>query len=321
VYQKFNDAMEVEKAWLYVSMRRGGRILYAFDVTSPSAPKLMWRLTSTDIPVLGQTWSEPRVARVKGYRVARARARRGLRRGRRGRAARGVATTMGNAVLVLDAENGTLIKKFDTARSVAASVALLDTDFDGITDRAYAADTGGSVYRIDFETADGGGAISGWRISNFAQLDGGAGRKFLHAADVVHTNAFTAVMIGSGNRERPLATATTDRFYTLFDHGVRKGTIPSLVIGDSILLPLSADFTVTGDHAGLLHGARPRREGRHVGGDDRRQHLLQHQPADAAGAEQLQHQPRRREGLPDPAVLRPSRLDRVRGRWYSRLRR
>src|SRR4029450_8715353 len=37
----------------------------------------------------------------------------------------------------------------------------------------------------------------------------------------------------------------TDRFYTLFDHGVAKGTAPSTVIGDSVLLPLASDFVVT----------------------------------------------------------------------------
>jgi hypothetical protein len=42
-------------------------------------------------------------------------------------------------------------------------------------------------------------------------------RKFFCAPDIVHTTQFTAVMPGSGNRERPLATFTDGRFYALFD--------------------------------------------------------------------------------------------------------
>jgi type IV pilus assembly protein PilY1 len=44
-------------------------------------------------------------------------------------------------------------------------------------------------------------------------------------------------MIGSGNRERPLLATTNDRFYTLFDYKVTKGTpaVPVAVVLDAIL--------------------------------------------------------------------------------------
>ena len=41
----------------------------------------------------------------------------------------------------------------EAAWSGATDVAVVDTDYDGYVDRAYAADTGGNVYRIDFEVA------------------------------------------------------------------------------------------------------------------------------------------------------------------------
>ncbi|MCR8960739.1 hypothetical protein M0765_024300 [Variovorax sp. S2] len=60
-------------AWLYASMRRGGRLVYAFDVSNPAAPVLKWRRgcpnqdndTGCDTGVndmtgIGQTWSPPR---------------------------------------------------------------------------------------------------------------------------------------------------------------------------------------------------------------------------------------------------------------------
>jgi type IV pilus assembly protein PilY1 len=240
-------------------MRRGGRFLYAFDVTDPHSPTFLWRRSHADISGLGQTWSEPRVTRLKGY------SRPVLVMGAGYDAIAEDAlppatTTMGNAVLVLDTRDGSVVGRLPTTRSVPGSVALLDTDYDGFVDRAYAADAGGSVYRVDFETAGGDASPSGWTIRTFATLDGGAGRKFFHAPDVVHTSLFTAVMLGSGNRERPLATVTSDRFYTLFDYKVTKGAPTASAIANDTLVPYSADFeptsSVTGCYLPLESGEK-----------------------------------------------------------------
>src|SRR3546814_4403133 len=61
----------------------------------------------------------------------------------------------GLVVYVLNALDGSLIKQFDLSdisgsRSVAADVSLVDVDSDGLVDYAYAADTGGAIYRMDF---------------------------------------------------------------------------------------------------------------------------------------------------------------------------
>ena len=66
VYQRFDADANVVQAIIFVGMRRGGRLLYAFDVTNPAAPTLLWRKTHADLPELGQSWSEPKVARIKG---------------------------------------------------------------------------------------------------------------------------------------------------------------------------------------------------------------------------------------------------------------
>lgn len=64
-----------DKVWLFLSMRRGGRFMYALDVTDPLVPRLLWRkgcpsLDPTLAPncdlgweELGQTWSEPKIVR------------------------------------------------------------------------------------------------------------------------------------------------------------------------------------------------------------------------------------------------------------------
>ncbi|MGB1799890.1 MAG: hypothetical protein ACPHLK_03565, partial [Gammaproteobacteria bacterium] len=54
----YNDG---DKVWLFLSMHRGGRLLYALDVSNPSDPKLLWRKSNADWPELGQTWSLPLV--------------------------------------------------------------------------------------------------------------------------------------------------------------------------------------------------------------------------------------------------------------------
>ena len=235
VYQKFTSAGVLEKAWIFVGMRRGGRHVYAFDVTDPTAPKFMWKVSnsSTGMALLGQTWSEPRPARIKGqtdpvvifgggYDAA---------------AEDGSATaTMGNAVFVLNARTGALLRAFTSlaaavpaasiSRGVAADVTLVDTDFDGLVDRAYAVDLGGQVYRLDFEGVGGLTLPAAtWTVHKVADLSGGTstGRKFFFGPDVVMTRSFAALLMGSGDREKPLLSATQDHFFQIFDRRASKG--------------------------------------------------------------------------------------------------
>lgn len=57
------------RAIIYIGARRGGHLLYAIDVTTPTNPKFLWKIdnSSPNMAELGQTWSLPKVARVKGY--------------------------------------------------------------------------------------------------------------------------------------------------------------------------------------------------------------------------------------------------------------
>lgn len=59
-------AADGDIVWLFVSMRRGGRFLYALDVSDPQNPKLLWRRSNSDPgwAELGQTWSLPRVVEL-----------------------------------------------------------------------------------------------------------------------------------------------------------------------------------------------------------------------------------------------------------------
>ncbi len=222
VYQKVLANGTNDKVYIYAAMRRGGRLLYALDVTTPSAPRFLWKKTPSDLPVLGQTWSEPRVARIKGHANPVIIMGAGYDSAAEDAATPGT-TTMGNAVLVLDAITGTLLKQFGTDRSVPADVSLVDSDFDGLVDRAYAVDMGGNLYRIDLETPTSS-AVADWGIFKLAALAGGNTRKFFYAPDVVLSKNFAAIMLGSGDREKPLATTSADAFFTLYDNRTVKGT-------------------------------------------------------------------------------------------------
>lgn len=220
---------------IYVGMRRGGRQLYAFDVTDPATPQFLWKKTnaSAGMSLLGQTWSAPKVARIKGNTNAVVVLGGGYDATAEDANSPGT-TTMGNALFVLDALDGTLLKTFTTlagpigagsiGRSVAADVTLVDSDNDLVVDRAYAVDLGGQAYRIDFETP-AGNAPANWTVYKVADLSGGTntGRKFFFAPDVILTGSFIELGFGSGDREKPLLSATQDHYFQIFDRRLSKG--------------------------------------------------------------------------------------------------
>src|SRR3954452_18379909 len=92
---------------------------------------------------------------------------------------------MGNAVFVLDASDGSIIKVIAPSGSgrFASDLSLIDTDGDGCIDRVYGVDTTANIYRFDI----GDPTASNWITYQIAQLSGhGAGNlKFLYRPDVV----------------------------------------------------------------------------------------------------------------------------------------
>ena len=151
--------------------------------------------------------------------------------------------------------DGTLLKTLPTAKSVAAPVAVIDTDFDGYADRGYVVDHGCQCVPHRFRNRR-----RRWRSG---QLDdhhdrSARGRIEHHASsfyepDVVLTQRFAALMIGSGNRERPLLASTNDRFYTLFDYKTGQGAPTAAVVMDASLPAASASFTLTGSVPGCYY--------------------------------------------------------------------
>lgn len=237
VYQNFNTG----KVFLFLSARRGGRLIYALDVSNPTNPLFMWKHSNTDTAFaeLGQTWSEPKVAIVKGY--ANPVLIFGAGYDPNEDAEPPTADSMGRGIFILDAVTGDIVWRAGpggTANScigtpcllqgmkyaIPADVTLLDTNGDGLVDRAYAADVGGNIWRVDFEPTSGNTPAS-WQANLLAALGGASTdatkRKFLFPPDAVATSQFTAVMAVTGDREHPLfpmqATSIVNRFYMIKD--------------------------------------------------------------------------------------------------------
>ncbi|TFW33148.1 pilus assembly protein [Massilia horti] len=215
VYQNADNS----QVWIYPSMRRGGRMIYSLDVTNPDNPAFKWKAGCPNLlddtgctpgmEMIGQTWSTPSVALIKGYsgtspvvvvgggydRCEDADTRTPSCAGKKG-----------GMIYVLDAATGALIRSFVTERAVAADVAMVDVDNDGSPDYAYAADTGGNLYRVDFIDSTNTHlplAPSAWTSRMVARTSTG-GRKFLFAPALLASKGYVYVAIGSGDREHPL---------------------------------------------------------------------------------------------------------------------
>ncbi|MDP3190592.1 PilC/PilY family type IV pilus protein [Rhodoferax sp.] len=301
LYQKLNGDGSINTAYLFLTMRRGGRFIYALDVTTPTAPVVLWRKSNDDagFEELGQTWSRPRVTLVEGH--ANPVLVFGAGYDPAEDAEPPVAGTMGRGIFVVDAVTGVRIwsAAYTSGASacsgtttqaacavsgmkwaIPADIRFVDRDNNGKTDRLYAADVGGNVWRVDLEPTDGN-TPDKWKVTKLAALgcatgvcaSGVAPRKFFFPPNVVlvgatsTTGSYDAVMLGSGDREHPLkrtnldgttvagsSYSVTNRFYVLKDTKTGKdATSPSAspVITEEATSLFDATSTT---YAGTLNG-------------------------------------------------------------------
>ncbi len=237
----------VDSVLLFAAMGRAGRTLYAFDVTEPEHPLLLWRKNndSPGFAELGQTWSSPLPVRVRtatgvipalilgaGYDpAANDRAYDGKLKGYQ--PPRTTQAGMGRGVFILSARTGEILKHFGATEgmnhAIPSDVAVLRRRDTGLAYRGYVGDTGGTVWRIDLEATD----PAQWRVSVLARL-GGAGieaRKFMFAPDVVPYDRGYAVLLGSGDSEQPFDTTVTNRFFMLRDEDTGRAIACESVTG------------------------------------------------------------------------------------------
>ena len=167
-----NDPIgEQSKAVIFITARRGGRLLYAIDVTEPDSPGILWHKSNLDagFAELGQTWSKPVVHQLKLSGDA-------------------VVTTVfmgmgydpeaddfaagrsqGRGLMSLNALTGEIIwQHAGLPFSVPAEVSVIDRNGNGYADRLYFADTGGQLWRLDMDS----NKPKNWQLSLLLQLPG-----------------------------------------------------------------------------------------------------------------------------------------------------
>lgn len=143
--------------------------------------------------------------------------------------------SMGRALYVIDAVTGEKIW-WASYRGSGADLEVVGMDFaipsditviknssGGKTNRAYFGDTGGNMWRFDFNDSN----PKNWTVTKIAAISNQASaadrRKFLYPPDVVSQTGYDVVMIGAGDREHPFDNTVTNRFYTFKDRGTDLG--------------------------------------------------------------------------------------------------
>ncbi len=286
---------KMEKAWVFMGLRRGGRGYYAMNVTNPDKPSLMWHISadSAGMSELGQSWAKPVVTTIPGqgdkpvliFGAGYSPAKDTLEVGG--------ADSQGRGVFILDAETGKLLHRFgpggDTPMpglrdSIPNSVAILDSNGDGVTDRIYATDTGANVWRLDMAGAD----TKQWSAFKFASLGGSTentDRRFFAAPVVAQTMfgnlsenrvtvngqsktvisaqqiPYDAVVVGSGLRPSPSNTSRSDMFFVLQDRNTLSQSFKGKAVPQALTLADLYDVTAKAPASEKEHIAFGRKRG------------------------------------------------------------
>jgi type IV pilus assembly protein PilY1 len=264
-----------DKVYIYFGLRRGGSAYYAMDVSNPDAPAFMWRIddTGSGFSELGQSWSVPTITKIPGHSNPVLVIGGGYDTNKDAHAV-GADDSVGRGIFIIDAINGDLVWSITPAAnssanlrhaglvdSIPAPVSGYDSNGDGLTDRLYAADTGGNIWRVDMPgNSLPGASQTTWSIFKMAELGGAIAaddRRFFNKVDVVRTRygslAYDGLAIGSGNRAHPNETSVDDRFYMIRDtavvsayHGSGGVAVPS-AFSHSDLYNATANLIQQGD--------------------------------------------------------------------------
>ena len=253
-----------DSVYLYVGMRRGGHSYYAFNITDPINPSLLWQnhgsylnddkniptVISAGYEQLGQTWSslKPALVNWNGKDTVVLFAGGGYDPAEDSSSATRLDHTTGNTIYMIDATSGKVLwdaysdapnVASDMKNSFPSDISPVDRDGDGYIDLLYAADTGGRLWRFDWNsnnTGFNGGVIAD--INDSATNGVSGNRRFYVRPDVayiktkrttttdegnelIESDKFLLISIGSGYRAHPLDEEVDDHFYLLKDpHGL-----------------------------------------------------------------------------------------------------
>lgn len=284
-----------DKAWVFVGQRQGGRSYYALDVTNPDSPSLKWIITggtTTGFSRLGQTWSTPQITKIPGYtdgsNYKPVLVFAGGYDVNKDKTTIGSDDSTGNAIYFVDADTGELIfsvspdaatatnlSKTTMLDSIPSDVTLFDSNGDGLTDRLYVGDTGGNVWRMDLSGTD----KTKWSFFKLATLGSddpiADDRRFFGAPLIVRSinpkvtklvdgtykytqQPYDAVMLGSGNRNKPSSDKTVKNGYFMIRdmHPAVYGETETKPT-DASAIDVSSLYNITGNKIGTIASTGP----------------------------------------------------------------
>lgn len=195
------STVEATKMYVYGGMRMGGKSYFGLDLTTPTAPKQLFKITGGvgDYSRMGQTWSKPVLGNIRfrgkptrvmivggGYDMCYENPRFVLNTenpsefgGETVAKACKKAKAEGNAVYIINAETGERIwwasdtgannNNANMKHSIASRISTLDRDADGFIDHLYFGDLGGQVFRVDLDNSSTATAL-GKRVVRLANL-------------------------------------------------------------------------------------------------------------------------------------------------------
>lgn len=260
--------------YAYGGLRMGGEAFYGLNLNDPDNPNMMFTITpaTTGFARMGQIWSQPTKAKIKtrstdtgtdvlvfgggydmcyeneGFQVGVTDTALG--------ACSNISSTRGNAVYIINAQDGSLIWSASGAsgasrtvptmtNSIVAGVTTLDRDNDGFMDHIYFADLGGQLFRADFTNAGFVKPSASAPETSFTNtrvtrvLQGaytGADTKYNHRfyerpvvsfyRNTITNTLFAMVNVISGDRSSPLSKvrdlSKADRLYGIIDSDVTR---------------------------------------------------------------------------------------------------
>lgn len=143
------------------TLGRGGKTIYALDVSNPNtfgATNILWEKSSADYPLLGNVSGAPVIVKLNVKKADGVTNKVGVIVGNGYNSATGHS-----AVLILDIEDGSLIKSFDTGvggtgteadGNGMAAPSVWDVNRSGTADYLYAGDLKGNIWKFDISSSD-----------------------------------------------------------------------------------------------------------------------------------------------------------------------
>lgn len=209
---------------------RGGRSVFALDVTNPGDIRFMWERNASDIPALGNVLGKPVIAQVANgdWRVLMG---------------NGPNSTGNRAQLItirLSDGVSTVVDTAETGSIGLSAVFAWDSNNDGFSDRAYAGDLSGGVWRF---SGLGTGTPTATKV--FHARDANGNPQPISASPLVAKNPDTAdtwIFFGTGRylNTSDLSSTAAQTWYGLIDGTLITGRNQLSAVG------FIGDFTVEG---------------------------------------------------------------------------